>query len=62
MNYVSLLLQVRVDRICQEIVRYVTTGNPGTEGSSQRFSLSAMLTHGAIVAQVTRTLANLMSG
>ncbi|XP_046451764.1 uncharacterized protein LOC124199848 isoform X2 [Daphnia pulex] len=62
-NDLRLLLQVRVDRICQEIVRYVRTINPGTEGSSPRFSLylSAMLTHGAIIAhhkQVSHTLAN----
>ncbi|EFX72483.1 hypothetical protein DAPPUDRAFT_308284 [Daphnia pulex] len=61
-NDLRLLLQVRVDRICQEIVRYVKTVNPaGTEGSSPRFSLylSAMLTHGAIIAhhkQVSHTL------
>ncbi|XP_046451746.1 uncharacterized protein LOC124199830 [Daphnia pulex] len=62
-NDLRLLLQVRVDRICQEIVQYVRTINPGTEGSSPRFSLylSAMLTHGAIIAhhkQVSHTLAN----
>ncbi|EFX86573.1 REC8-like protein copy B [Daphnia pulex] len=62
-NDLRLLLQVRVDWICQEIVRYVRTVNPGTEGSSPRFSLylSAMLTHGAIIAhhkQVSHTLAN----
>jgi len=50
----------------QEIVQYVRTINPGTEGSSPRFSLylSAMLTHGAIIAhhkQVSHTLGKLIN-
>jgi meiotic recombination protein REC8 len=50
----------------EEIVQYVKTVNPaGTEGSSPRFSLylSAMLTHGAIIAhhkQVSHTLGKLI--
>ncbi|XP_057381822.1 uncharacterized protein LOC130704418 [Daphnia carinata] len=60
-----LVLEVQVDRICQDILRHVKLENQGrlSQRSNPRFSLylSAMLTHGAVLVhhrQVTHTIAH----
>ncbi|KAI9562104.1 hypothetical protein GHT06_013069 [Daphnia sinensis] len=62
-----LVLEVRIDRICQEIMKNVRFENPGrlSTHSYPRFSLylSAMLTHGAVLIhhrQVTHIIAHFL--